>query len=150
MEESLIKCLGDRWLAIRGVSASLTAYSSLNKPTDHSSQQDVPKEHFALKNKLQRFLFAFSMSLSIIFWVLHYFLHGFIVSSLGSVILLAFRVHSLTSYEQSASCRRKLSLRSDIRYSRLHCQSASQQETGTEESFGDLTFLYCSTLQILN
>jgi len=59
---SLIKSFGDRCLScalrpnvsVRGVSAPLAGYSSLNKPTDCSPQQDVPQQHLARKNELQR------------------------------------------------------------------------------------------------
>lgn len=97
----------------RGVSTSLTGYSSLNKPSEYCPQQGVPQNtsgHLLQdtartpcmqKISSREIRFAFRKSLSVLFHLLHYFLHHFILPPLGSVIALAFRVPSLTPYEQT-------------------------------------------------
>lgn len=125
-------------VSIRGISASLTAYSSLTNPLTIRLNKVFLRNNLHTKINYREILTAFRINLSILFHILCYFLCCFIVPPLGLVILLAFRVSSLSRYERICLMQKRnvtQKWQKVLWGSRLHSQSASLKQTGTEESF---------------
>lgn len=160
---SLIKCFGDRCLSCTlrwDQMCPSEEFLHLSLRTVHWTNpltvllnRRFHRNTLCTKISSREILFGFRKSLSVLFHPLHYFVPGFTVSPLGSVILLAFGVPNLTPYEQ-IWCLQKRNVTQKwhnvLSGSRLHSQSATLQQTEGEELRGHFMFQHCSTLQILN
>lgn len=160
LEESLIKCIGYRCLscALRS-NVSIRRASALSLCIVHQTNPlNICLIRMSLRNALhakiniRKILFAFMMSISVLFQIHHYFLCRFL-NVTSRAILLAFRMPSLSPYKKIWLLQKRNVTHKWHRMlfrSKLHSWSANLEQRGIEESFYDFMFLYFSILQILN